>query len=301
MPTSTPCWPASHCDDTVINAVIDTADVLADATRRLAHAGVASPRVDAEYLLAHCAGVARPRLLSLREITAAQATAFELLVERRARREPLQYLLGTVAFRHIELAVGPGVFIPRPETELLVDAVLPVLRTVEQDARPIVVDLCAGSGALAVAVADEGPGVRVIAVERDPAALRWLRRNTAGTGVEVVAADIADPGLLPELRGCANAVLCNPPYVPAATPVDPEVLADPAGAVFAGADGLQLMPAVIARAADLLRTGGVAAVEHDDTHGSALPRLLHADGRWAEINDHRDLSGRPRYVTAIRA
>lgn len=278
--------------------MIGTADLLADATRRLAGAAVASPRVDAEYLLAHCSGVARSRLPLLREVTAAQQAAFELLLERRAQREPLQHLLGTAAFRHVELAVGPGVFVPRPETELLVDAALPLLG---RTTRPIVVDLCAGSGALAVAVADEVAGARVIAVERDPAALQWLRRNTEGTGIEVVEADISDPDLLAQVRGRAHAVLCNPPYVPAATPVDPEVRADPPVAVFAGADGLQLMPAVISRAAELLAAGGVVAIEHDDTHGAALPGLLHADGRWTEINDQLDLTGRPRYVTAIRA
>ena len=276
----------------------DPAALLVDATRRLERAGVASPRVDAECLLAHCARVARSRLPLLRELTAAQSAAFQLLLDRRARREPLQHLVGTVAFRHVELAVGPGVFVPRPETELLVDAALATLRTV---ARPVVVDLCAGSGALAVAVADEVHGARVIAVERDPAALAWLRRNADGTGVEVVGGDVADPGLLAELHGQVHVVLCNPPYVPAATAVDREVLADPPDAVFAGADGLGLMPAVIARAAELLSGGGVVAVEHDDTHGSALPGLLHADGRWVEIEDHLDLTGRPRYVTATRA
>ena len=276
----------------------DPAALLADAARRLDAAGVASPRVDAEYLLAHCTGVPRSRLPLLSDVSAAQSAAFELALRRRERREPLQHLLGTVAFRHIELVVGPGVFVPRPETELLVDAVLAKLRTIEH---PVVVDLCAGSGAIALAVADEVDGARVIAVERDPAALEWLRRNSDGTGVTVVCGDVADPGLLPELHGRVHAVLCNPPYVPAAMPVEAEVLADPRGAVFAGADGLALMPAVIDRAAELLTSGAVVAIEHDDTHGTALPGLLRADGRWAEIDDHLDLAGRPRYVTATRA
>jgi release factor glutamine methyltransferase len=131
--------------------------------------------------------------------------------------------------------------------------------------------------------------------------LSWLRRNAAGTGVDVVEADIRDPGLLAPLQGAVDAVVSNPPYVPSGSAVDPEVSADPAEAVFAGTDGLALMPAVIARAADLLRSGGALAVEHDDTHGESVPALLVADGRWTDVRGHLDLTGRPRYVTARRA
>ncbi|HEY8826924.1 MAG TPA: peptide chain release factor N(5)-glutamine methyltransferase [Jatrophihabitantaceae bacterium] len=272
--------------------------LLTAAAARLRAAGVASSRVDAELLLAHCLGVDRSRLPLVDAVPAAAETRFAAALARRVRREPLQHILGRAPFRHVELAVGPGVFIPRPETELLVDAVLPTLRAT---GAPVAVDLCAGSGALALAVADEVPGSRGYAVERSAAALHWLRRNTAGTGVEVVAADVRDPDLLTGLRATADAVLCNPPYVPAAVPVEPEVRADPAEAVFAGADGLELMPAVLARAAELLRPGGVVAIEHDDTHGESLPHLLAVHGAWRDIIAHRDLAGLARYVTAMRS
>ena len=272
--------------------------LLTAAAARLRAAGVASSRVDAELLLAHCLGVDRSRLPLVDAVPAAAETRFAAALARRVRREPLQHIVGRAPFRHVELAVGPGVFIPRPETELLVDAVLPTLRAT---GAPVAVDLCAGSGALALAVADEVPGSHGYAVERSAAALHWLRRNTAGTGVEVVAADVRDPALLAGLRATADAVLCNPPYVPAAVPVEPEVRADPAEAVFAGADGLELMPAVLARAAELLRPGGVVAIEHDDTHGESLPHLLAVHGAWRDIIAHRDLAGLARYVTAMRS
>jgi release factor glutamine methyltransferase len=263
----------------------------------LGRAGIDTPGLDAQLLLAHVLGVPRAALLPSSRVTAGQREEFERLVARRLTREPLQHVVGDAAFRYVTLAVGPGVFVPRPETELLVDAVLPVLR---QAPTPVAVDLCSGSGALALAIAGEVPGARVVAVERSAPALAWLERNTAGTRVQVVAADIADAGLLGDLRGGVDAVVCNPPYVPAATPVGAEVRFDPADAVFAGADGLALMPAVLERAAELLRPGGVLALEHDDTHADSVPALLRRHGRFADIADHRDLAGRPRYATATR-
>ncbi|HVU92138.1 MAG TPA: methyltransferase, partial [Jatrophihabitans sp.] len=183
-----------------------------------------------------------------------------------------------------------------PETELLVDAVLSGLR-----AGDVAVDLCSGSGALALALAAELPGLEVVAVEADADALAWLRRNAAGTPVTVVDADVAAGPLLPELAGRVAAVVSNPPYVPAGTEVGAEVRHDPPVAVFAGPDGLAVIPHVIARAAELLRPGGVLAVEHDDTHGTAVPDLLAADGRWEQVAGHLDLAGRPRFATAVRA
>lgn len=274
-----------------------TRPLLNAAAARLRAAGVDTPRVDAELLLAACLGVERSRLPLVDALSLSNESAFAELLERRARREPLQHIVGSVAFRHLQLLVGPGVFVPRPETELLVDAVLP---TLQARAPAIAVDLCAGSGALALAVAGEVPGSRVLAVECSPAALQWLETNTAASRVEVIAGDVCDPGLLRALWASADAVLCNPPYVPVATPVEPEVSADPAEAVFAGPRGLALMPAVIARSAQLLRSGGVVAIEHDDTHATALPRMLALQGDWCEIGAHRDLTGRPRYVTAVR-
>lgn len=267
-------------------------ELVAAAAERLAAAGVESPRVDAELLLADLLGTSRSAALLRQTVAPVDADRYAEYVRRREQREPLQYILGIAAFRHILLHVGPGVFIPRPETELLVDAVLPHLQAL---AAPLVVDLCAGSGALAVAIADEVPRARVVAVERSTDALGWLRRN-ATERVEIVAADIADDDLLTHLRGQVDVVVSNPPYVPAAIEVSPEVRADPPEAVFAGDDGLDLIPTVIRRAGRLLKVGGAVAVEHDETQD--LATLF--DAAWTDVADHADLSGRPRYVTASR-
>jgi release factor glutamine methyltransferase len=282
-------------------------ELLAAATTELGAAGIASPRVDAELLMAFALGVPRGRLVLAGPPTQAETAAFWTLVERRAAREPLQYLLGTAAFRHLMLAVGPGVFIPRPETELLVDAALPALRSLDQ---PLVVDLCAGSGALGLAIAHEVPDSRVVAVERSADALVWLRANAsafvADGRVSVVAGDISDRALLddPALAGVLGrvaVVVSNPPYVPSVLSVEPEVSYDPGEAVFAGADGLDLMPSVFAVAARLLGPGGLVVVEHSDSHGPALVDLVVSTGEWHSVSDHVDLSGRPRFVTAVRS
>jgi release factor glutamine methyltransferase len=279
---------------------VNPAELLRAATDRLAAAGVPSPRVDAELLLAAVLRVDRGALLTVREASADAAAAFDAAVARRAAREPLQHITGEAPFRHLVLAVGPGVFIPRPETELLVDEALAHLDRNPAPA-PVVVDLCSGSGAVALAVAQEVPTATVIAVEREPSALAWLARNADGTSVRVVAGDARDPELLADLRGTADVVLANPPYVPRAAIVDEEVRADPAAAVFGGDDGLALMPAVIARAAEWLREGGLFATEHDHFHGRVVPELLRRDGRWREIAGRNDLPGRPRFTVAHRA
>jgi release factor glutamine methyltransferase len=236
-------------------------------------------------------------LLLIAGVRPDEAERFAGLVARRAARIPLQHLLGSAAFRHLDLAVGDGVFVPRPETELLagwgIERVTP---------GATVVDLCSGSGAIALAVADEARPGRVVAVERSPAALTWLRRNAAGRdAVEVVAGDVTDPALLRDLDGAVDLVLCNPPYVPDATVVPPEVARhDPAEAVFGGPDGLTVIRPVVTLAARLLRPGGWVGIEHDDVHAAAVPELLRADGRFAEVTAHTDLAGRPRYATARR-
>ena len=272
-----------------------TRDLLAAAAAELAAAGVGSPRVDAELLLAHVLGVTRSALITRDDVDPVATDAFAAAIGRRATREPLQHIVGAAPFRHLELAVGPGVFIPRPETELLVDAALDALNPGDR-----LVDLCAGSGALGLAVLDERPGVAVIAVEQDSAALEWLRRNAAGTGLEIVEGDVRDPNLLFAQYGQVEVVLSNPPYVPEAVAVDPEVLADPAVAVFAGADGLDLLPSVIARAAELLRLDGLLVVEHDESHEASIVALLARDGRWETATVHRDLTGRVRYTSVRR-
>jgi release factor glutamine methyltransferase len=271
--------------------------VLAAAAGQLAAAGVESPQVDAELLAAYVLGIPRGRLLLVDSLRPDELHRFTALVTRRAGRIPLQHLLGTAAFRHLELAVGDGVFVPRPETELL--AGWGIERTAPG---ATVVDLCSGTGAIALSVADESPAGRVIAVERSPVALGYLRRNAAPfANVEVVEGDVTDPALLAGAHGRAGVVLCNPPYVPDGTPVPPEVAEhDPAEAVFGGADGLAVIRPVIALAAALLEPGGVVGIEHDDVHGAAVPALLRADGRFTEVAAHADLSGRPRFATARR-
>jgi release factor glutamine methyltransferase len=275
-------------------------ELLSAATARLAEAGIATPRVDAELLAADLLDVERRELVMhlSDEIDADLAAEYDEFVARRASREPLQYITGLAPFRYLLLEVGTGIFVPRPETELLVDAALPHLRALDS---AVVVDLCSGTGALAIAVDDEVPHARVIAVENDPEALWWLRRNVDETGIRVVDGDVREAGLLPELRGGVDLVVSNPPYVPEGTPVEPEVCADPPAAVFAGPDGLDLIPQVVARARDLLRPGGLLVMEHDETQGESVPALLEADGRWRDVADHADLSGRPRYVVATRS
>nr|WP_230686823.1 peptide chain release factor N(5)-glutamine methyltransferase [Catellatospora vulcania] len=261
---------------------------LRSAASRLAAAGLDSPRVEAELLAAYVLGVARGRLLLIDSVTEPQAEALDELVTRRASRVPLQHLTGTAPFLDRELLVGPGVFIPRPETELLARWGIESLHGV---AEPVVLDLCSGSGALAVALADARPDATVYAVERSDDALPWLRRNTAGTQVEVIPGDVRDV----PLPAPVDLVLCNPPYVPLSAPVPPEVGHDPAEAVFSGEHGLDLIPVIIARAAEVLGDGGRLGIEHDDTHTPAMAALL---AGWRDVTTHPDLAGRPRFTTA---
>ncbi|MGE5827098.1 MAG: peptide chain release factor N(5)-glutamine methyltransferase [Micromonosporaceae bacterium] len=285
------------------------APVLRQVVARLAAAGVASPRADAEMLVAHVLGVTRSRLLTAPDLSHEQLADLAELVRRRVAREPLQHLTGTAPFRQLELAVGPGVFVPRPETELVVQWGLRWLAGAGAGAgvaasAPVVVDLCAGSGAIALAIAGELPGSRVYAVEREPAALEWLRRNAAGHPVIVVAGDATDATTLSTLDGQVDLVLCNPPYVPAgaAAALPPEVTEhDPAVAVYAGPDGLDVIRPLVARVAGLLGTGGAFAVEHDEGQGAAVPALLHATGCFTGGTGHPDLAGRARCTAAVRA
>jgi release factor glutamine methyltransferase len=275
-----------------------------EAERVLAGAGVASPRVDAELLAAHVVGVDRGQLMLHPLVDSSVVEALQKLVERRAAREPLQHLLGTAVLGPVEVAVGPGVFTPRPETELLLEW---GLREVADIASPLVVDLCSGSGALALAVAASRPDAVVHAVEIDPAALTWAQRNVAahvaagGTPVTLHAADVRWPDLLVELETRVDLVLCNPPYVPDGTPLPPEVNDwDPPAAVFGGPDGLEVIRAVVSASAGLLRYGGALAIEHDDTHGESVPALLRRRRVLTEVEEHLDLAGRPRFATARR-
>jgi release factor glutamine methyltransferase len=278
--------------------------LLGDAGRRLAEAGVESPRVDAELLLAHALGVPRGRLLTLDEVAEDDAARFVALVEQRADRVPLQHLTGRAAFRFVELSVGPGVFVPRPETEQLAGWALDRLAGTDG---PIVVDLGSGSGALALSIAHEHPGARVTAVERDPGAIAWTRHNAmarvaAGdTPVGVVEGDMTDPALLPELDGRVIVVVSNPPYVPDDAVLPREVAEhDPPLALWGGPDGLDVVRGMLSVAARLLHAGGWLGIEHADQQGGTVPAVVRAHGSFTDVEDHPDLAGRPRFTTARR-
>lgn len=244
----------------------------------------------------------RARLLTLDAVPDDAAARFAALVAERAARVPLQHLTGSAAFRFLELSVGPGVFVPRPETELIAGWVLD--RIAGSD-RPRVVDLGSGSGAIALSVAHEHPGARVVAVERDAGAIEWTRHNAAvraaagDTPVEVLVGDMTDDGLLPALDGAVDVVVSNPPYVPDGARLPREVADhDPPLALWGGPDGLDVVRGLLRTAARLLRPGGWLGIEHADVQGAALPALVRAAGSWTDVADHRDLAGRPRFTTA---
>ncbi|BBX69034.1 peptide chain release factor N(5)-glutamine methyltransferase [Mycolicibacterium psychrotolerans] len=267
------------------------------AADQLAAAGVGSPRVDAELLAAHVAGTDRGRLA----FTVPEdgfAERFGRVVARRAERVPLQHLTGTAAFGPVDLHVGPGVFIPRPETEALLEWAL------AQPLPPqaVIVDLCTGSGALAVALAAGCPAARVIGVDDSAEALTYARRNAAGTAVELVRADATAADLLADLDGAVDLLVANPPYIPTDAALEPEVAQhDPAHALYGGPDGMAVIDRIVDVAARLLRPGGLCAVEHDDTTSQRTVDAFAGTGHFAGVTARRDLTGRPRFATAVRS
>jgi release factor glutamine methyltransferase len=272
---------------------------------RLAAAGVPDPEVDAELLIGHVLGLSRggvqARLVIGGGIDEADAAALEPLVARRVGREPLQHITGRAAFRSLELSVGPGVFVPRPETEQVVQLAIDALRATAEP-EPVAIDLGSGSGAIALAMATEVPHARVWAVENSPEAFPWTRRNVDEVGapnLELVFGDLATA--LRELDGRAAVVISNPPYVPAAEiPRDPEVrLHDPEAALYGGADGLDVVRVISRRAAELLHPGGVLVLEHAETQSAPIAAILAADG-WRAVSHHRDFTMRDRATTAVR-
>jgi len=275
-----------------------------EATRIFEEAGVPSPRVDAELLAAHVLGVDRGSLPLIPLVDPPVIEALRELVQQRAKRVPLQHLTGVATMGRIDVAVGPGVFVPRPETELMLQWGLDLL---EGRTGPVVMDLCTGSGALALALQHERPDAQVYAVDNDPQALAWARHNAdrrveAGdTPIKLYSGDVTDPRLFSELDGVVDLVLCNPPYVPPNADLPPEVLDhDPPQAVFAEDGGLAVIRHVVSAAARLLVPGGGVAIEHDDSHASAVPALLKTRTVLGDVRDHHDLAGRPRFATAIR-
>jgi release factor glutamine methyltransferase len=273
---------------TRLRQVIDAAEAT------LAEAGVASPRTDAELLAAHAADTDRGRL-ALVEAGPGFVNRYDELVAQRAKRVPLQHLTGTAAFGPVTVHVGPGVFIPRPETESMLEwAVAQPLSP-----NPVIVDLCTGSGALALALSRHRPGARIVAIDDSAEALAYARRNLAGTHVELIRADVTERGLLPELDGAVDLIVANPPYIPDGAELEPEVSQhDPAHAVFGGPDGMVVVDAVVDLAARWLVGGGRCAVEHDDTTSTLTIEAFTRTGRFEEVVARRDLTERPRFVTA---
>lgn len=277
---------------------IGRAALLAPAVLRLDEAGVPSPEYDAAELLAHVLGTTRANLALVDVVADEVARRFQTLIERRADREPLQHLIGVAAFRYVELAVGPGVFTPRPETELLAGWAIEQASGTEA---PVVVDLCTGSGAIARAIRDECPAAQIHAVELSEDALAWAERNLAGCDIDLRQGDFATA--FDDLLGLVDIVVSNPPYVPweAWESVAPEARDhDPHLALFSGDDGLDAIRLLAQRGARLLRPGGVIGVEHADAQGESAPAVFAATGEWDEVRDHRDLAGRSRYLTARR-
>jgi release factor glutamine methyltransferase len=268
--------------------------LLAQATSRLASAA------EARTLLAHAAGVAPSRLALLAEVTDGVAADYSGLVERRAAGEPVQYLTGRAWFRTVEVSVAPGVFIPRPETEVMTGWAIDRLR--ELPGEPVVVELCAGSGAISAAIAAERPGCRQYAVELSAAAARAAESNLAATGVVLVEGDMADA--FGELDGTVDLVIANPPYIPleAWEHVAVDVRThEPELALFSGADGLDALKVVAQVAARLLRPGGWVCAEHAEVQSASAVDVFAATGTFTQVSDHRDYNDRPRYVTAVRA
>jgi release factor glutamine methyltransferase len=276
---------------------------LTTATRSLECAGVASPQHDAAALLAWVLGLPKNRLMTRSSLDASAVAAYRQAIRRRAAREPLQHITGTAAFRYLDLEVGPGVFTPRSETEVMAGVAVDELNRLVMSgvATPFAVDLCTGSGAVAIAMATEVPVAKVVGVELSAAAHRFALRNALGSGVDMRLGDIAVA--VDDLAGAVHVVVANPPYIPLAAYEHVETEArdfDPPLALWSGVDGLDMIALVADVAARLLVAEGLVACEHADVQGEAALALFAATGNWTSLRDHRDLAGRPRFVTARR-
>jgi release factor glutamine methyltransferase len=268
------------------------------ATTLLADAGIDSARYEAEELAAHLTGTERGRLPLIDSPDDTFFDRYHAAIAARSRRVPLQHITGTAAFGPLRLLVGPGVFIPRPETE----AILEWATAQRLPDAPVIVDLCTGSGALAIALAQHWPEARLLGIDDSDAALEYARKNSAGTKVELLHADVTKPGLLSDLDGQVDLVVANPPYVPDGAPVEPEVSHyDPSHAVFGGADGMTVINAIVRLAGRWLCPGGFFAVEHDDTTSSVTCELISGTELFDDVVAQTDLTGRPRFVTARRS
>ena len=280
-------------------------DEIATATIRLAEAGVDSPRADAEMIAAHVHGIGRGELHRVPD--GGFDPRFWNEIARREAREPLQHITGLAYFRYLELEVGPGVFVPRPETEVMTGWAIGALTEMDV-AEPVVADLGTGSAAIALAIAQEVPRARVHAVEADPLARQWAERNIARCAgsaphtrgrVTLEEGDFASA--LPSLSAAVDLVISNPPYIPVGAGVPPEVGEyDPAGALWGGEDGLDAVRVIEGAARRLLRPGGLVAVEHGAPQGAAVYWIFAEERGWRDTRNHKDLAGRDRFVTARR-
>jgi len=284
---------------------MNLSETLHEAASTLASAGVPNARVDAELLVGHVLGLSRggvqARVATNVALESEDAVSIARLIERRAAREPLQHITGVAPFRNLELAVGPGVFVPRPETELVAQYAIDALAATAHP-QPVAVDLGTGSGAIALAMATEVPHAAVYGVEVSPLAFIWAtenRRRVRADNAVLVLTDLASA--LPELNGGVDVVVSNPPYIPiGAVPRDPEVrLFDPELALYGGQDGLDVVRQVSLTAKRLLRSGGQLILEHGELQARSISELLGHDG-WRAIAHHRDLLGRDRATTAVR-
>ena len=286
-------------------AAPSVAEALRSAVDRLSAAGIADPTVDAELLAAFVLGGGRGAVqaAAIRGDTLTQADSDRLdqLVTRRATREPLQHITGTAPFRHLELRVGPGVFVPRPETEMVAQLAIDALRAAAS-ASPVAVDLGTGSGAIALAMATEVPHARVFAAENSVDAYIWTKENFAHVGADNATLAFVDlTHAFPELDGTVSVVASNPPYVPdAAIPRDPEVrFFDPPAALYGGEDGLDVVRVLSRVGLRLAHPGGMIVIEHGEWQGEAIRGILTADG-WRAAATHPDLTHRDRATTALR-
>ena len=278
-------------------------EALALASQKLSQAGVPSPQADATWLLCHILDTDRSDLLTRltfdQELTAEQVSAFDAALARREKREPLQHITGTAAFRSLELMVGPGVFVPRPETEQVVQYAIDYLRQLPKPG--VAIDLGTGSGAIAIAMATEVPQTKVYAVELSEAAFAYAAKNIEANAAMVELRLGAMQNVVSDLVGGLDVVISNPPYIPnSAIPKDPEVKNyDPELALYGGEDGLDVIRDISAIAAALLRSGGLLVLEHADGQSEAIRELLLNDG-WLSVNAFQDASLRYRTITAIR-
>ena len=275
-------------------------DLMRMASSRLGAAGFPSPDADARILLAYVLGVEPKALITIESVDSDIATLYNSVLESRLAGNPIQYIMGIAYFRSTEIEVGPGGFIPRPETELLAGWAIDWLKsTSDQPQAPVVVELCAGTGAISVAIAQEAPGARQWAVELSEDAYRYLLKNVADTPITPVWTDMADA--LHDLDGAVDLVVANPPYIPTSDKgiLPDDVLLDPDLALFSGPDGLDATRVIAQVAHRLLKPGGVVGSEHGDGQEEAVAAIFR-QANFDQVESHKDLTDRPRFVTAVR-